>query len=79
MSDEDVSPLGDLVDDILETPKPKRRRKYKPKGMLLGERRDTGEVVDKVDTIKLMDSLWSEELGITWEEHMSDRLNNFLS
>ena len=51
MSDEDVSPLGDLVDDILETPEPKRRRKYKPKGMLLGERRDTGEVVDIKTTV----------------------------
>lgn len=51
MSDEDVSQLGDLVDDILETPEPKRRRKYKPKGMLLGTRRDTGDIVDIKTTV----------------------------
>ena len=25
-----------------------------------------------------MDALWDEKRGITWEEHMSSRLNNFL-
>ena len=45
MSDEDSLGLRDLVDDILETPKPARKKKIKAKGMLLGERRDTGEII----------------------------------
>ena len=46
MSDDKAAPLSDLVDDILETPEPKRRKRIKAKGMLLGERRDNGEIVD---------------------------------
>ena len=45
MSEEDTHELRDLVDDILETPQPKRKKKIKAKGMLLGERRDTGDIV----------------------------------
>ncbi len=45
MSDEDSLGLRDLVDDILETPNPSRKKKIKAKGMLLGERRDTGEII----------------------------------
>lgn len=45
MSEEDTHELRDLVDDILETPQPKRKNKIKAKGLFLGERRDTGEIV----------------------------------
>ncbi len=45
MTGEDTHELRDLVDDILETPEPKRKKKIKAKGMYLGERRDTGEIV----------------------------------
>jgi len=45
MSEEDAHELRDLVDDILETPQPKRKNKIKAKGLFLGERRDTGEIV----------------------------------
>ncbi len=45
MPEEDTHELRDLVDDILETSPPKRKKKIKAKGMFLGERRDTGEIV----------------------------------
>ena len=45
MPEEDSHELRDLVDDILETPQPKRKKKIKAKGMLLGERRDNGEII----------------------------------
>ena len=37
--------MRDLVDDILEISSAKKKKKIKAKGMLLGERRDTGEIV----------------------------------
>ena len=61
MSDSEPQELGDLVDDILETPavvpeikedeveaivEPKPKKSKKYKGMFLGVRRDTGEAVD---------------------------------
>ena len=45
MSEEDSHDLRDLVDDILESPRQSRKKKIKSKGMLLGERRDTGEII----------------------------------
>ena len=45
MSEEGSTHLRDLVDEILETPKEKPRKKIKAKGMLLGERRDNGEII----------------------------------
>ena len=45
MSEEGTHQLRDLVDDILETPSAKKKKKIKAKGMLLGERRDNGEIV----------------------------------
>lgn len=45
MSEEGTHELRDLVDDILETSSPKRKKKIKAKGMLLGERRDNGDIV----------------------------------
>ena len=45
MSEEGSHDLRDLVDDILESPKQSRKKKIRSKGMLLGERRDTGEIV----------------------------------
>jgi DNA helicase HerA-like ATPase len=45
MSEEGTHELRDLVDDILETSSPKKKKKIKAKGMLLGERRDTGDIV----------------------------------
>ena len=45
MSEEGGHELKDLVDEILEAPVPKKKKKIKAKGMLLGERRDTGEIV----------------------------------
>ena len=45
MAEEDSQDLGGLVRDILETPPPKTNRKIKAKGMLLGERRDNGEII----------------------------------
>ena len=45
MSEDNSHELRDLVDDILENPKPSRKKKIKAKGMLLGERRDNGEIV----------------------------------
>ena len=45
MAEEDSQDLGGLVRDILETPSPKTNRKIKAKGMLLGERRDNGEII----------------------------------
>ena len=45
MSEEGSTHLGDLVDEILETPKEKPKKKIKAKGMLLGERRDNGEII----------------------------------
>ena len=45
MAEEGSHELKDLVDDILENPKPHRKKKIKAKGMLLGERRDNGEIV----------------------------------
>ena len=45
MSEEDTHELRGLVDDILETPQPKRKNKIKAKGLFLGERRDTGDIV----------------------------------
>ncbi len=45
MSDEDSPELRDLVQDILDVPKSKSKKKIKAKGMLLGERRDNGEII----------------------------------
>lgn len=45
MSGEGSTHLRDLVDEILETPKEKPKKKIKAKGMLLGERRDNGEII----------------------------------
>ena len=45
MSEEGDHELKDLVDEILESPVKKKKKKIKAKGMLLGERRDTGEIV----------------------------------
>ena len=45
MSEEGSTHLRDLVDEILETPKEKPKKKIKGKGMLLGERRDNGEII----------------------------------
>ena len=45
MSEEGAHELRDLVDDILETSSPKKKKKIKAKGMLLGERRDNGDIV----------------------------------
>ncbi|MDP6870433.1 MAG: ATP-binding protein [Candidatus Poseidoniaceae archaeon] len=45
MSEEEGHELRELVNDILTTPKPKSKKKIKAKGMLLGERRDNGEIV----------------------------------
>jgi DNA helicase HerA-like ATPase len=45
MSGEGGHELKDLVDEILEAPVPKKKKKIKARGMLLGERRDTGEIV----------------------------------
>jgi len=45
MSEEGSTHLRDLVDEILETPKEKPKKKIKAKGMLLGERRDNGEII----------------------------------
>jgi len=45
MSEEDPTHLRDLVDEILENPKEKPKKKIKAKGMLLGERRDNGDII----------------------------------
>ena len=45
MSEEGSTHLRDLVDEILETPKEKPKKKIKAKGMLLGERRDNSEII----------------------------------
>ena len=45
MSEEGSTHLRGLVDEILETPKEKPKKKIKAKGMLLGERRDNGEII----------------------------------
>ena len=45
MSEEDPTHLRDLVDEILETPKEKPKKKIRAKGMLLGERRDNGDII----------------------------------
>ena len=45
MSEGGTHQLRDLVDDILETSSTKKKKKIKAKGMLLGERRDNGEIV----------------------------------
>ena len=45
MSEEDSLGLKELVDDILENPKPSKKKKIKSRGMLLGERRDNGEII----------------------------------
>ena len=45
MSEEGPHELRDLVNDILESPKEKPKKKIKAKGMLLGERRDNGDIV----------------------------------
>ena len=45
MSEEGAHELRDLVDDILESPKEKPKKKIKAKGMLLGERRDNGDII----------------------------------
>ena len=45
MSEERAHELRDLVNDILESPKEKPKKKIKAKGMLLGERRDNGDIV----------------------------------
>lgn len=45
MSEEESHDLGGLVRDILEPPANKTKKKIKAKGMLLGERRDNGEII----------------------------------
>ena len=45
MSEEGAHELRDLVNDILESPKEKPKKKIKAKGMLLGERRDNGDII----------------------------------
>jgi len=45
MSEEDPTHLRDLVDEILENPKEKPKKKIRAKGMLLGERRDNGDII----------------------------------
>ena len=45
MSEEGAYELRDLVNDILESPKEKPKKKIKAKGMLLGERRDNGDII----------------------------------
>ena len=45
MSEEGPHELRDLVNDILESPKEKPKKKIKAKGMLLGERRDNGDII----------------------------------
>jgi len=45
MSEEGPTHLRDLVDEILENPKEKPRKKIRAKGMLLGERRDNGDII----------------------------------
>ncbi len=45
MSEEGSHDLGGLVRDILEPPANKTKKKIKAKGMLLGERRDNGEII----------------------------------
>ena len=39
---------------------------------------ETGLFVGDVVTIKQMDALWDSDRGITWQDHMSARLNVFL-
>lgn len=45
MSEEEPTHLRDLVDEILENPKEKPKKKIRAKGMLLGERRDNGGII----------------------------------
>jgi len=45
MSEEGPTHLRDLVDEILENPKEKPKKKIRAKGMLLGERRDNGDII----------------------------------
>ena len=46
MSEEGPTHLRDLVDEILETPAAEKpKKKIKSKGMLLGERRDNGDII----------------------------------
>ena len=45
MSEEGAHELRDLVNDILESPKEKPKKKIKARGMLLGERRDNGDII----------------------------------
>ena len=45
MSEDGAHELRDLVNDILESPKDKPKKKIKAKGMLLGERRDNGDII----------------------------------
>ena len=45
MSEGGAHELRDLVNDILESPKEKPKKKIKAKGMLLGERRDNGDII----------------------------------
>ena len=45
MSEDGAHELRDLVNDILESPKDKPKKKIKAKGMLLGERRDNGNII----------------------------------
>ena len=51
MSEEGAHELRDLVNDILESPKEKPKKKIKAKGMLLGERRDNGDIIQIINTI----------------------------
>jgi predicted kinase len=50
-----------------------------PKGPVLIQKiNEKGEVTFTEGSIKLMDSLWDVDQGITWGQHMSNRINNFL-
>ena len=50
-----------------------------PKGPVLIQKiSEKGEVTFAEGSIKLMDSLWDVDQGVTWEQHMSNRINKFL-
>ena len=51
-----------------------------PKDKVYIEKEDpkTGLLVGDVVSIKQMEALWDTDRGITWQDHMSNRLNAFL-
>ena len=62
-----VGPNGDIITTI-------------PKDKVYIEKEDakTGLLVGDVVSIKQMEALWDSDRGITWQDHMSARLNVFL-